>query len=67
MSALNLPARAEVLGKEVNATAMLDSMGVALSVEAFRRLDPEARKRFKKHTPPVTYIRTGDPHRFRQR
>lgn len=59
--------RFDVLGKEVNAAAMLDSTGVALSVEAFRKLEPEARKRFKKHTPTVTYIRTEDPHRFRSK
>ena len=59
--------RFDVLGKAVNATAMLDSTGVAISVEAFRRLSPELRKRFKKHTPPVTYIRNEDPHRLRRR
>jgi class 3 adenylate cyclase len=57
----------DVLGKDVNAAAMLDSTGLALSVEAFRKLEPETRKRFKKHTPTVTYIRVEDPHRFRQR
>jgi hypothetical protein len=46
---------------------MLDSTGVALSVEAFRKLSPDMRRRFKKHTPPITYIRTEDPHRFRPR
>lgn len=57
--------RFDVLGKEVNAAALLDSTGVALSVAAFRKLSPALRKRFKKHTPPVTYIRTEDPHRLR--
>jgi hypothetical protein len=38
-----------------------------LTVEAFRKLSPPMRKRFKKHTPTVTYIRTEDPHRFRSR
>jgi class 3 adenylate cyclase len=56
----------DVLGKAVNAAAMLDSTGVALSAEAFRKLSPEMRKRFKKHTPTITYIRTEDPHRFRR-
>jgi hypothetical protein len=46
---------------------MLDATGVALSAEAFRQLGPELRKRFKKHTPTITYIRTEDPHRFRRR
>ena len=59
--------RFDVLGKNVNAAAMLDSPGVALSVEAFRKLSPERRKRFKKHTAPVTYIRLEDPHRLRRR
>jgi hypothetical protein len=44
---------------------MLDAPGVALSGEAFRKLGPEMRKRFKKHTPPITYIRVEDPRRFR--
>jgi class 3 adenylate cyclase len=57
--------RFDVLGKNVNAAAMLDSLGVALSADAFRKLGPETRKRFKKHTPPITYIRVEDPHRFR--
>jgi adenylate cyclase len=59
--------RFDVIGKAVNTTAMLDSTGVALSTEAFRKLGPELRKRFKKHTPPITYIRVEDPHRFRRR
>jgi class 3 adenylate cyclase len=59
--------RFDVIGKTVNTAAMLDSTGVALSVEAFRKLSPEMRQRFKKHTWPVTYIRTEDPHRFRRR
>jgi adenylate cyclase len=57
--------RYDVIGKAVNTAAMLDAPGVALSVEAFRKLGPEMRKRFKKHTAPVTYIRVEDPHRFR--
>lgn len=54
--------RFDVIGKEVNIAAMLETPGVALSAEAFRRLSPELRQRFKKHTPPVTYIRQEDPH-----
>jgi hypothetical protein len=37
----------------------------AVSVAAFRKLSPPLRRRFKKHTPPVTYIRAEDPRRFR--
>ena len=55
----------DVLGKAVNVTARLESDGFALSVEAFRQLGPDVRQRFKKHTPPVTYIRTEDSHRPR--
>jgi class 3 adenylate cyclase len=56
-------ARFDVIGKAVNTAAMLDGAGVTLSVAAFRRLSPHLRRRFKKHTPPVTYIRSEDPHR----
>ena len=59
--------RLDVIGREVNAAAMLDSTGVALSVPAFRALGAELRTKFKKHTPPVTYIRHEDPRRFRYR
>ena len=57
--------RHDVIGKTVNIAAMLDSTGVTLSVAAFRRLSPALRRRFKKHTPPITYIRLEDPRRFR--
>jgi class 3 adenylate cyclase len=59
--------RFDVLGRNVNTAAMLDATGVSLSTEAFRRLSPDMRRRFKKHTWPVTYIRIEDPHRFRRR
>lgn len=59
--------RFDIIGKTVNTAAMLDATGVALSVEAFRKLSPATRQRFKKHTWPVTYIRVEDPHRFRRR
>jgi adenylate cyclase len=57
--------RYDVLGKTVNVAARLETSGVALSVEAFRCLGPAVRQRFKKHTPPVTYIRQEDVHRPR--
>ena len=53
--------RYDVIGKAVNTAAVLDSTGIALSVAAFRKLGPEVRKRFKRHTPPVTYIGSEDP------
>jgi class 3 adenylate cyclase len=52
--------RQDVIGKAVNVTAALDATGVALSTTAFRKLAPGLRRRFKKHTPPVTYIRVED-------
>ncbi len=39
--------RLDVIGREVNAAAMLDSTGVALSVAAFRALGAELRTRFR--------------------
>jgi class 3 adenylate cyclase len=52
--------RWDVLGKTVNTAAALPATGIALSVAAFRKLGPALRRRFKKHTPPVTYIRLED-------
>jgi len=49
----------------VNTTATLEGSGVTLSVSAFRKLGPELRRRFRKHTPPITYIRLEDPRRVR--
>jgi class 3 adenylate cyclase len=57
--------RYDVLGKTVNIAARLESPGVALTVEAFRQLGPETRRHFKKHTPPIMYIRQEDSHRPR--
>ena len=52
--------RFDVIGREVNVAAVLKSTGITLSVEAFRKLSPELRQEFKKHTAPVVYIRSGD-------
>ena len=57
--------RYDVAGKTVNTAAALDAAGVTLSVTAFRKLGRNLRVRFKKHTAPVTYIRTEDSHRAR--
>ena len=57
--------RYDVIGKAVNTTATLEGSGVTLSVSAFRKLGPELRRRFRKHTPAVTYIRHEDPRRPR--
>ena len=59
--------RFDVIGKTVNTAAMLDTTSVALSAEAFSRLSPAMRQRFKEHTWPVTYLRVEDLPRFRQR
>jgi adenylate cyclase len=59
--------RYDIIGKAVNITATLESTGVTLSAEAFRKLGPELRTRFKKHTPPISYIRVEDPHTTRGR
>lgn len=52
--------RHDVIGKAVNTAIALEATGVTLSVSAFRKLSPAVRRRFKKHTPPVTYIRVED-------
>ncbi len=49
--------RFDIIGRAVNAAAMLPVGGVTLSAEAFRRCSPPLRQEFKKHTPPITYIR----------
>lgn len=54
--------RLDVYGKTVNVAATLESRGLALTPEVFRRLRPETRARFKKHTPPVTYIGLEEAH-----
>jgi class 3 adenylate cyclase len=59
--------RFDVVGRTVNITARLDTVGVGLSAEAFRQLRTETRTRFKKHTPPITYIRAEDSHRAMER
>jgi len=48
--------RFDVIGDAVNVAARLQTRSFAMSAETFRLLSPEARKAFKKHTPPITYI-----------
>ncbi len=48
-------ARFDVIGKSVNIAARLGRRGVVLSAQAFRCLSPDARKRFEKRKPPITY------------
>lgn len=54
--------RRDIYGHAVNLAAVMESNGFALSPQVFRKLNPETRRLFKKHTPPVTYIPTGAPH-----
>lgn len=50
----------DVIGSAVNTAALLDVRGFGLSAQAFRKLAPQTRKRFVKHTPPISYLRAGD-------
>ena len=45
----------DVLGKTVNIAARLGRRGMTLSPQAFRCLGEDARKRFNKNMPPITY------------
>ena len=47
--------RFDVIGKTVNVAARLGRRGLTLSPQAFRCLGDEARKRFRKIMPPITY------------
>jgi adenylate cyclase len=53
-------ARFDVIGNEVNIAATLPARTVSLSAEAFRRLEGDKRRAFRKHTAPVVYIPTDD-------
>jgi class 3 adenylate cyclase len=55
--------REDILGSTVNTLFLLKASGFAMTSEAFRKLEPETRKLFKKHTPPMTYIPTAQGHR----
>ena len=50
----------DVYGKVVNTAAVLASKGLAMTPDVFRRLTPETRQLFKKHTPPISYIASED-------
>lgn len=45
----------DLLGEAVNTAFTLGKKEFLLSPQAFRSLKPEARKRFRKHTPPIVY------------
>jgi len=48
--------RLDIIGSTVNTMFLLRASEFAITPEAFRKLKPETRKVFKKHTPPVTYM-----------
>jgi class 3 adenylate cyclase len=50
----------DLIGSEVNLAATLPARTISLSVEAFRKLAPEARRGWQKHSAPVVYIPAGD-------
>lgn len=51
----------DIIGTAVMTAARLEARTMALSADAFRRLTPEMRTRFKKHTEPVVYIPANHP------
>ena len=53
-------ARFDVIGNEVNVAATLPARTVSLSAEAFRCLEADQRRAFKKHSAPVVYIPVDD-------
>jgi class 3 adenylate cyclase len=55
--------RTDIFGATINTLVLLKAPGSAITPEAFRKLAPETRKLFKKHTPPITYIPLTHPHR----
>jgi adenylate cyclase len=54
--------RFDIIGNAVNVAARLETRSFALSPQVFRRLSVDVRRRFKKHTPPMTYIPIEDRH-----
>lgn len=52
----------DLFGETVNIAAVLQSNGLALTAQVFRKLDSSTRQLFKKHTPPITYIPVEEAH-----
>jgi len=53
----------DVIGSTVNIVGARRMEGrMAITPALFRKLSPESRQHFKKHTPPVSYIGVDDPH-----
>jgi class 3 adenylate cyclase len=55
--------RFDIIGETVNIAALLQTDGLGMSAQVFRKLDKDVRKHFKKHTPPITYIPVDQRHR----
>ena len=55
--------RFDLFGETVGIAATLRSNGFAITSQVFRKLSPETRKQFKKHTPPISYIPVDERHR----
>ena len=53
--------RLDIIGKTVNIGAVLVTHHMTVTPAVFRKLSPAMRKRFKKHTPPVSYIGIDEP------
>ena len=54
--------RPDIFGDVVATAVVMRSRGFALTAQAFRKLSPETRKLFKKHTPPISYIPLEQSH-----
>ncbi len=56
--------RLDIYGATVNTAAMIAAFdhGFALTPQAFRKVRPETRALFKKHTPPIIYIPVAQRH-----
>ena len=50
----------DVFGRCVATAFTVPSSGIAMTPTVFRRLGPDSRKAFRKHTPPVRYIGSED-------
>ncbi|MEQ9447327.1 MAG: adenylate/guanylate cyclase domain-containing protein [Rhodospirillaceae bacterium] len=51
----------DIIGRTVNVVGVMRSFRFTMTPAAFRRLSPTTRKRFRKHTPPASYIGIDDP------
>jgi hypothetical protein len=53
--------RLDIIGKTVNIVGSMRGYRFTITPAVFRRMSPLLRKRFKKHTPPASYIGIDDP------